>query len=165
MVFVGLDCIGWTFGGDADGTLQVGPPQSGAVPAVAVHYLRMGVMEHIEPPAGDDHVPRAHRAEEVRMTGSAAAVMRGFEDRRFEGGVVRHQIPLGFCGDVPRQQHAERSVFDFPDHRQIVADPRVGGRRLLRDEIRCGMEQGQAHLADLPGASRLQGEGDRVPLQ
>jgi len=34
-------------GGDADDALQVGSPQSGTMPAVAVHYLRVGVMEHI----------------------------------------------------------------------------------------------------------------------
>ncbi len=55
-------------GGDADGALLVGPPQSGTVLGIAVHNVGMGVMEDIEAPAGDDDVFRADRLNEIRMT-------------------------------------------------------------------------------------------------
>ena len=39
-------------GSDADGALQIGPPQGGSFLVVAVPNIGMRVMEHIEPPAG-----------------------------------------------------------------------------------------------------------------
>ncbi len=64
-------------GGDADGALQVGSPQSGAVLGIAVHNIGMRMTEHIEPSAGDDYVLRPDRPDEIRMTRGAAAMVRG----------------------------------------------------------------------------------------
>ena len=57
-----------TVGGDADGALQIGSPQSGTVLAVAVHDIGMRMVERIEASAGDDDVFRPDCPDEVRMT-------------------------------------------------------------------------------------------------
>ncbi len=89
-------------GGDADGALQVGSPQSGTLFTIAVHHLRVWVMEHIEASAGDDDVFWSNRPDEIGMTRCAAAMVGSLQDFRLQWGFMFHQIPLGFFGDVSR---------------------------------------------------------------
>ncbi len=89
-------------GGDADGALQICPPQSGSFLTVTVHYLRVRMTEHIEASAGDNHVLRPDRPDEIGMTRCAAAMVGSLQDFRLQWGFMFHQIPLGFFGDVSR---------------------------------------------------------------
>lgn len=73
-----------TIGSDADGALQVGPPQGGTLLTIAVHNIGMRMMKYIEPSAGDDDVPGPDRPDEIRMTRRAAAMVRGLQDFRFQ---------------------------------------------------------------------------------
>ena len=111
--YLGVGAIG----GNADGALQVGSPQGSSQLAVAVYNIGVRMMKYIKPSAGDDDVLRPDCPDEIRMARRATAMVRSFQDSRLQGGIVLHQIPLGFFGDVSRQQHAERSILDFPDHR------------------------------------------------
>ena len=69
-------------GGDTDGSLKIGSPQSGSLFTVTLHNTGMRVMEYIEASTGDDDVLGSDRTDEIRMTRRATAVVRGFQDFR-----------------------------------------------------------------------------------